>query len=238
MPTLIKIGHQYSHYANQTLDWLPSDDQKTYNHNLINKHDLLKQHNWLEKSFTYQFNSFGFRCDEFDSAADNILFLGCSFTCGIGLPYQETWAYQVAQALGYKNCNLGIGGSSLNTAFRLGHIYIRSLKPKIVILLEPDKYRLEILNHNGYYDVLPNMWGGWKDDIDPFYKIWISNERNSDMNRLKNVLALEQICNLNNIKFQSFRIDEMYDLDRARDLSHFGTISHAEFANYVLSKLA
>ena len=233
---LFKVGHQYSHLANQTLNWLPNDDEERFNNNLKQNYNLLEKYNWLNKTITYQFNSFGFRCDEFSISNKNILFLGCSFTCGIGLPYEDTWAQIVSQKLRLTNCNLGIGGTSLNTAFRLGHIYIPALQPKIVILLEPEKHRLEILNHNGYYDVLP-QFSGWK-GIDEFYKIWISNETNCDMNRLKNVLALEHICKLNNIKFHSFQISEMNEVDKARDLGHAGVKSNANFADYVVKKLA
>lgn len=235
MSTLFKIGHQYSHLANQILDWLPMDDKERYDSNIKNNYHLLTKYKWVDRFFTYKFNSFGFRCEEFQQI-DNILFLGCSFTCGIGLPYEETWAYIVAKNLNLNNCNLGLGGTSLNTAFRLGHIYIPALKPKIVVLLEPDKYRLEILHNSGYYDLLPSNTGYL--GMDDFYKIWISNDTNSDMNRLKNVLALEHVCKINNVKFRCFHIDEMKDFDKARDLGHLGIRSNEYFANYVLSKLA
>ena len=232
---LDKIGHQYSHLANQTLEWLPMDTKSRYDYNHSKNFDLLSKNNWLNRSFSYSFNSHGFRCDEF-AQTDNIVFLGCSYTCGIGLPYDETWTYKVAKNLGYANYNLGIGGTSLNTAFRLGHIYIPALKPKIVILLEPDQHRLEILNLQGYYDLLPNCTGYL--GIDDFYKIWISNDLNSHMNRLKNVLALEHICLINNAKFYSFQIDEIDVIDKARDLGHAGTQSNSNFADYVLKKMA
>lgn len=49
---------------------------------------------------TYDFNSLGFRGEEFDPEAEVKLFVcGCSFTFGIGLELEETWPFLLKQRL-------------------------------------------------------------------------------------------------------------------------------------------
>ena len=90
----------YKEYANKSLDWLPMDTKELYEKNLKEKYQLLKQHDWIDKSFTYKFNSHGFRCEEFTNKP-TIMVLGCSFTCGIGLPIEFIWPELIS-----KNLNL------------------------------------------------------------------------------------------------------------------------------------
>jgi len=233
-----QTAHQYSEYSNQILNWLPMDTEDLYQKNLQDQYDSLKKYNWIDANITYKFNSYGFRSDEF-SSEPNIVFLGCSHTVGIGLPLESTWPYLISNQLQLKRFNLGIGASSNDTAFRLALTWISKLKPKLVIFLSTDEYRLELHTENTIADI-----GPWSNNQGHFYKEWVTNCNNSKLNYLKNKLAVQQICMDNNIKFleQSFagiipmlRMAGVYDF--ARDLSHRGVESNKIIANYFLSQI-
>ena len=44
----------------------------------------------------YTVNKHGFRGDNFSTKDDAIMFLGCSFTFGIGVPDEDVWCRNVA----------------------------------------------------------------------------------------------------------------------------------------------
>ena len=70
--------------------WFSSDSKENYK--LLN----FKKLNYTQDEITYELNSLGYRCDEFSNASEfPITFMGCSFTEGIGLPFDEVWAYHL-----------------------------------------------------------------------------------------------------------------------------------------------
>jgi hypothetical protein len=233
------IAHEYSKYANQTLDWVPMDTKELYAENLRNNHANLEKFGWLNNTVSYKFNSYGFRSDEF-SLEPNMVSLGCSHTCGIGIPIENSWTSIVSNNLNLKNFNLGVGGSSNDTAFRIAHNWLPQLKPKVVVYLSPDRCRFE-------YHSSPDIrnYGPWSNDA--LWKSWISDDTNSDVNFLKNTLAIKNICNDLNIKLihveynnlSSLGVLGIYnnDYDLARDLAHDGIKANQSIANYILSKL-
>jgi len=228
-----KIFHQYSHHANKTLDWLPSDDMYRYLDNCKSQRDLLEKYDWINKKITYKFNSHGFRCKEF-TLDPSVMFLGCSNTVGIGLPLENNWATLVSNELNLKMINLGIGGTGSDTAFRLANHYIPQLKPKIVIYLESYTERFSLITENTIYDFLSSTY---PKEFEKFYFEWISYEENLVLHDLKHNLAIESICNKNNIRYLPLSLDDFVELDSARDLAHFGILSSKAFSEKVLTYL-
>jgi hypothetical protein len=233
-----EITHQYSEHKNKELPWLVADDGNTYFKNLKINKDKLTEYNWVDRHFTYRFNSHGFRSDEF-SNDDSVMFLGCSMTVGIGLPLEDTWAYQVAKTLNLKCFNLSIGGSGPDTAFRLANHYIPQIKPKLVVYLEPPPGRFSLLSANGefYQFITGNL-----NFIDPmfrkYYEHWISLEENLTLNSLKHKLAIQAICQEHNIKFVfGNSYTDMPFVDYARDLIHAGVKSNKMLAELILDRI-
>jgi len=225
----------YLEHANQTLNWLPMDTQELFNKNVNLKKTLLIENGWLNKKITYQFNKEGFRSDEF-STEEGIVFLGCSHTTGIGLPYEHTWPYIVSSYLRKKCYNLAIGGGSNDLAFRMAYNYIPKLSSSLVIFLVTHNSRLELLYRNGHsFQFCGPGMSPFRND--KFYETWLMNEDNLNANLLKNLLAIENICNKNNVRFISINENEMPSLDLARDLAHRGTKSNIEFAKVVIKKI-
>ena len=222
----------YKEYANKSLDWLTMDTKELYEKNLKEKYQLLKQHDWIDKSFTYKFNSHGFRCEEFTNKP-TIMVLGCSFTCGIGLPIEFIWPELISKNLNMHCANLGIGGGSNDTAFRLCNGWIDVIRPQVVILLRAPPDRLELLSST----TMQNLSLAWEEQTDTFLRDWIMDDNNSYFNDLKNRVAIQNICATRNIKFLSLEGNQMPLKDLARDLSHYGIKSNKLFAEYVLTKI-
>lgn len=226
------IFHQYSHYANRTLAWLPADSETRYENNLSTNYNQLKEYDWIDKKFTYRFNTHGFRSDEFTDDP-SVMFLGCSNTCGIGLPIEQTWAHIVSNELKLKMINLGIGGSGPDTAFRLANHYISELRPKMVVFHQPSNLRFTLIGkHNLISDFNPS--GNIPSKFETFYHEWASNEENFELNGLKHRLAIEAICARNNVKLV-VPDDTLFRHDFARDLMHAGVKSNEKFSKDVLN---
>jgi hypothetical protein len=224
------INHQYSKHTNETLNWFEMDSEKLYLSNLETQYWNLEKHNWINRNFTYKLNSHGFRCDEFTNDP-SAMFLGCSQTVGIGLPLEHTWAYILSQKMNLKMVNLGIGGTGPDSAFRLANHYIPILKPKIVIYLQPDSSRLLLINRNNKFINL--SVNNDKNLYSSFYFEWVMNEENLHLHSLRNLLAIESICNRNNIKLLTFTGQQFIRVDFARDLAHHGIQSNKEFSEFV-----
>lgn len=251
-----KKFNKWSDDANKELNWYSSDTEQRYRDNLKKNHQLLLNNNWTDNSFTYKFNSSGFRCEEFTDT-DSILFLGCSFTQGIGLPVESIFPTIVAKNLNLKCYNLAVHGTSADTAFRLASIYLEKLKPKICVPVLIFEHRLELLQPDTafYFTGQWSMVGSDKLDVNyrkyyiEFYEKWIIQPENAELNYLKNILAINQLCNQLNIKFYDCRdvyvndelvsIKDYYQQEPtlARDLIHPGVGMHDKIAHTILSQL-
>lgn len=232
------IAHPYTNYAHNEVFWLPTDTKERYDQNLATKRYLLEKFGWVGKEIKYKFNSLGFRSEEFDQE-DQAVFLGCSFTVGVGLPVEDTWAYHISKNLNLKCYNLGIGGGSMDLAFRLSYFLLKEIKPKIVFLLCPSEFRCEIFEQNDLKTFLP----GEQDRLlagHGYYKSFISNKINDNMNRQKNLMAIRCLCDDLRIKFisldQSYHIPDTHR-DYARDLWHGGPLANKSLAELFLNKL-
>lgn len=230
----------YKNFANQNLKWLPCDTEELFQQNLQTKYNLLQRYGWIDRSFNYSFNSFGFRCNEF---TDNpsVMFLGCSYTIGIGLPIENVWASLIAKKLNLQSANLAIGGSSPDTAFRMCLSYIDKVNPRIVIYMNPPGIRTELVTDNKISNMGIGHNQSWKKKsiFDNWLEVWAQDDNNHFFNNRKNSLAIEMLCHQRNIKFVSVDSKELTarTLDLARDLMHIGELSHKAFADYFINQI-
>jgi hypothetical protein len=224
-------------YPGRTVAWVPGDTEDMYNYHLEHRRSELIRNGWLDYTpFTYQFNSLGFRCNEFTSDP-SIMFLGCSYTIGIGLPLETIWPELISAQLKMQCVNLGIGGGSCDTAFRLCHGYIDNINPKIVVLMNPPPIRMEhILDSPRNLGI--NRCPDKESEI--MLKLWISDENNDFFNREKNVLGIQMMCQSRGIKFiyveSATLATNCLSTSLARDLGHAGIESHRLFANEIINQ--
>lgn len=236
MEDLINPVTPYWAFKGQTLEWLPSDSQELYKHNLKNHLQELKQHGWLDQKINYQFNQQGFRSDEF-GGRPGLMFLGCSYTLGVGIHQTQSWPWLVAKARGLQCWNLGIGGGSNDTAMRLATYWVPKLRPQAVIYTETMAQRMEVLHHGEDVCLIPNI-GACPAAIHKYYfDVWLTDDTNAEINRKKNLWAIKWLCHQSSIPLVTLSIYQMPNQDLGRDLLHPGPISNAEFAAMALNEV-
>jgi hypothetical protein len=110
MAMLVKINH-HPNFLKDTHRFLEPDTQQLFQTNLKR---LGPTWYYANHPIEYKFNSHGYRMREFDTIdyANHLAFFGCSFTVGVGLPLEETFAYRTATTLGCDYVNGSIGGAS------------------------------------------------------------------------------------------------------------------------------
>jgi hypothetical protein len=240
--------HFGTFHASSTQEWLPTDTKENF--------DRLMQATAHQKYFnelgwdkpgaiTYNINSEGFRCDEFDYETSCMISLGCSYTIGIGLPVNVIWPTLVGEATGLKVANLAWGGNGTDTCFRLAEYWIPKLQPKLVTMLAPPDNRFEILLDANEYRlpadvIMPETNSAIFSSNDTFIKHWLLNDENSRLNQLKNCLAVKQLCSEYDIpclveKTQDHMQYSREEIGYARDHMHGGPIIHKRIAEKMLN---
>ena len=137
-----------SHRKNQTRMWMGNDSEANYHYK-----SKLGANRYKPGEITYTYNNDGFRCDRFSLDSDiPIVFLGCSYTEGIGLPIEHTWSHivwtEIVKKTG-KNIpywNIALSGSGLDT--QASALYwlmrVKNIRPAHIIGLLPPFARREI----------------------------------------------------------------------------------------------
>ena len=221
--------HSQTQFANISSSWFPWDSQEQYKQNL--QRPYFKEEPWHTEVF-YEFNHHGFRGKFIENC--DILALGCSFTTGVGIPENKTWASIVGQTTNKTVTNLGVGGAGMDTVYRLAKYYIPLLQPKSVMLLVPDTIRLEILNDKQESRTACIM----DDELSTIshYDIreWVTTPINNELYVERSINALAYLCLCNKIEFyyeMGFNIlhnGPGSGWDIARDRAHPG-IPYQEF---------
>jgi hypothetical protein len=127
-------------------DWVVANkrEPKLYPNGLPWTGDYTKKVFMLDQENSYLINSLGFRGKEFNKN-NELLFSGCSFTFGLGLPEKEIWGTRIADNLGMEYSNLGLPGDSVVGIITNIYKYFEEYgHPKILLCLFPDFYRFLI----------------------------------------------------------------------------------------------
>lgn len=223
--------HFNQNFANQTLEWKGTDSEERFKFNCtgLDSSKKLKELGWLDTKIYYSFNSDGFRDVEFDQRP-SILALGCSHTEGIGIIQNDTWPVQLEKMIGYKVWNLGVGGSALDTCFRILNFWIHKLNAVAVCCAVPSASRYEIFFDGAWQNILPSQPKFYRDWIDAYNKHYILYEENHELNREKNLLAMKQICSEKQVPFYFNTLKKFRDGAEARDLAHCGAGANTRLA--------
>lgn len=221
---------------------------------------MLEDSGWFgpNQPVSYRYNNHAFRDEDFDDRICGIA-LGCSYTEGVGVAESDTWPSQLTDILGYKVWNLGIGGTGIDTCFRVMDFWAPVLNPRFIALLDPPIARIEICRADGGYTNLLNI--GWENSDatspqDQFVKHWFAQERNWIEHHRRHVLAMRMLAHDLSIPFvhlfngpicqpvPDFQQDSRFLrpgstelLDRARDLAHAGPRTLKAVAEVMQEKL-
>lgn len=233
------------------LHWGSTDSEKNYYHNLKKYHGRM---HYSATDITYNFNSFGYRSPEpqVNDMTPCVVYLGCSYTSGVGLPEHECWTTLVHKgieaslgtSLGYHN--LGASGAS-NDSIARRSLFLKAINPVLVFVFYTSILRREYIGRNNchYEDAYgPHRGAQAKQILD-------INDYNNDMyNFIKNKAFIESVCSqkapLISTSFEPLPIpSDAYFFKRpdynaglgdplARDMLHPGRIYHEKLANEFL----
>lgn len=221
------LQYNYGH-SSQILHWNGSDTAALYGKNMQNMltSKRLLSLGWQDAVIEYSYNSHGFRCQDFYHGPCAVA-LGCSFTEGIGLHLRQTWPHMLSSKLDFPVWNLGSGGASIDTVFRIMEHYIVRLNPQCIFILIPPESRLEFCDiHNGF----PIIQIGCLGQHESFAKEWLAQPYNAIYNTRKTMLAIGHLCAKFDIPIIAMpskadaRADQYGQFDLARDLLHPGEI--------------
>ena len=209
------------------------DTESLYAKNRAERANELRAHGWWDHApFEYRFNAQGFRSDEFDCGQYGVLYLGCSFTMGEGLPAELTWPTMVSRALGLACWNLGQSGGSMDTCFRLAEHWVPRLRPVRVILMSTLPERLEIVDPGG----VPRLYSA--QGFSPGAGEWLAHPENARLNHLRNRWAIRALCESQSVPVSEWPLSSLcVKGSLGRDLTHPGIEAHRQFADTVLSHI-
>jgi hypothetical protein len=90
-------------------------------------------------SITYQYNSRGFRDQEWpldcSELSDAVWCIGDSFTAGIGSPLQFIWPQVLSKKLGCRTINISMDGASNDWISRIASKIIKEVNPSTIVIL-------------------------------------------------------------------------------------------------------
>ena len=223
------IYHEWIDFANTTVDWFATDSQEAYNFNLKNRYQDLEDAGWVDQSIDYSFNSLGFRDDEFPTNL-NYLAVGCSHTQGVGLHREQTWVSQLSNMIGEKVFNAGISGAAQDTVYRVLDQLLPNYHPKVVFMLAPPSWRMELSDDNQTFKVY--NFHSYAEDRSKHLDFYFQNDINSSINSQRNIDAIQNICNKWNSKLITLLSDhDLITDERARDLMHSSPDAQKDVAN-------
>ncbi len=231
--------HFSTYPPNIKTPWCKSDTEQLFDRLQKNPvyGPMLADMGWDKNSVEYRFNNYGFRTDDdFDinNPTPGAMFLGCSFTTGIGLNIEDTWSHKVHTIIGGTFYNLGQGGAGFETYYRLLRAWAPVLKPFAVYTLGSFEPRRELLSDKGvdWFSVTSN-------EETEVFKRWFSSGAETEISRHRTFDAIRWVCKENNIPLYA-PPRELYTQaihlakdTAARDLKHPGAPFHTHLANHL-----
>lgn len=187
--------------------------------------------NWQKDSFTYKYNSCGFRSQEFNRNDSELvlLTLGCSHTVGVGIPQHKNWPEQLCSNYfpDYVVYNAGLGGASADTVARLAINMIPIIKPDIVAIMWPSLHRFETYENGTVFN------GAWTMEADNLQY----EDNTAYNNQTKNKTILDLLQKIYGFKLLGLDWDDTTNVvytdilwTKGRDGAHFGVDWHSQMA--------
>lgn len=225
----------FNRRKNSTSEWCAPDSEERFKQNFISQTD-----NWYYRhnKFNYSYNNLGFRCQDIEdlNLQNYNLFVGCSYTEGVGVPLESTYPHILSKKLGMDYYNLAVGGNSIEVCFYNMLTWLEKINtyPKTLFFQWTNHTRsLKTLDYQ-YINILPNS-------VNEEEKRWLVLGENLEVFRAKKTLfknLVSTVCNHKTrlVEIGVFGWDTDYQyvlkrLDKARDLWHYGILSHQTLAD-------
>jgi hypothetical protein len=218
---------------NEYRQWTRGDNLKAWK-----KHQVDGQLNYLPDQFGYQFNDYGFRCDNFsEQSALPILFLGCSLTEGIGLPVDLVWPTRLLNKIRSMPDNvdkkipfwtLAQGGSGVDQMAYSLFNHIDLVKPKYIFY-----YLSNIQRRNFAYG--SNELVSWVPSVsiptagyDLVGKVFV-DEHYAIYQAFRSLALINELCNRYASKcfvFDWYNLDIVTEAERTELIAKFPNLIH------------
>jgi hypothetical protein len=228
---------------NRSLKFLGFDDKEKFNSNRLKS--LPNDWYYRTADITYNHNSLGHRSIEPKNLnLDNyILFTGCSHTEGIGLELEKTFPYLVADKLGCDYYNLALGGTGIDVMMHNLSLWLGKIKerPKAIVVQWPNEARFQLTAGSQLCSM--GIWSG--EEITRFIADGSANGFFSSRKKIAYnfINSFSDDIKIINIDIEPGNTENMenfllfHQLDRARDLMHFGIQSNEKLTNDLLTIL-
>jgi hypothetical protein len=231
--------HNYSAYANLLLNWVGTDRPNNQRAKLDPSfRSIWEKSGWTDSTvIDYQFNSGGFRTDEFDQSL-RIMILGSSPTVGVGLHRSQTWSELLSKKINMPIWNLATGTGCLDTMYRVLKNYLPQLNVTMVIEFGGEKNAFEIYYQNKW-NIVNSPTDYSNSDLQSTTNIWYTHLENQQTNQEKNTDAMHWICNQHRVPYYKFSLNDILldplvaSTDWSRCGHHVGSKFHAAVADYI-----
>lgn len=141
---------------------------------------------YINKPIEYKFNNYGYRTyNDFEKGKKGIITLGCSFTEGIGLHFENVWSYKMANHLDKPLYNLAVGGKGIRDSFERLVSFGDYLDYDYVFLLIPPPGRVTI--YFGDNDFIKEFYSD-KIKKNPFVDFLPYSNITQDLDKWKTIL--------------------------------------------------
>mgnify|MGYP001181439535 FL=1 len=202
------------------------DSKQQWNKNLEEKKEALEKYGWLkpENAITYEFNSKGFRDEEFTDYDDCWVAIGECFTFGTGLHRELTWVHKLEQKMQTKIWNLAQCSTGTDTVFRGLLANLEDLKPSKVLILEPPPIAREVFVDHPEHPGMPEWIGSWRQE--DWMKSLAENKVERYITRMKNYHAMESFVRSSGAEFHFIQSEERHQIA----LDSWDEVNTGEFA--------
>lgn len=222
-----------------TLDWCGTDGEGKWKYHL-EKYPYNKDIKYYQQNpIKYKFNNYGYRTPyDFVQNDEVNIFLGCSYTLGVGLDIEDTWGYQLNELLSnYKFVNLAQGGLGIENQFRLLYYWKDFFKVKNIFHFQPIYAREELFTPKGKVDLLVQNSHLNEEVSKHFDNRWFVSTFGDDTYLLRkyvtNILAIQNLANRIGADYyytENLPLKRIKGVRQARDLGHLDVQQNKDLA--------
>ena len=233
--------HNYSPHANLSLNWVGTDQPDNQREKLDPSfRPIWEKSGWTDGTvIEYQFNSGGFRTDEFDQS-ERIMILGSSPTVGVGLHRSQTWSELLSKKINMPIWNLATGTGCSDTMYRVCKNYLPQLNVTMVIEVGGEKDAFEIYYQN-QWQIINSPEHFFDPALEGMIRTWYTGQENQQINQEKNTAAIRWVCHENQVPYYKFSLGDIHMKkhkvigmnDWSRCGHHSGPRFHAAAADYI-----
>lgn len=206
-----------------------------------------------ERDIVYRYNAAGVRGPSVDLEKPVDLFLGCSFTVGVGMEEEKIWPTLVAKELNITNyLNGGWGGAGaqgiferyihFNFKYKLRNIFVLSVTHSRILHLDYENAVYHPVTSANLRDLESTSTKAVSEGVRYLYLDQMVDWHYMSSMNLKNLTAIKYLAEENgqnfycSTKYLPRTTPLHYDTTIARDILHPGEKSHQFFANEIIKK--